>query len=170
MSTIPTTTAEAVREEMISSIRRIRPRYNPKSGDRWRWLGDDGRAKVTGRAMRQFQVILSGEREATEPAINAYSGGVTMRADCTIRVSYPLSREQMQRASGSDYRDVLLMLYHLHTRVDGMMPIRVFGRQQELMTNTVHTDKEHEYVVDFNVVAGVHFFASDELELAPEGT
>lgn len=173
MSSIDTTTATAVREVLISTMRRIKPRFVPRSATvdaTWKHRGDLARGRTTGRDLREFQVYLEPEIEATDDAVNAYSGGITLKSITRIEVGYPLSEQEAQRAIGADMHDITLMLYTLHVQLKGMMPVQVFGREQQLISASDKEKREGGYVTTFTILPGLHWFASDEVELLPEGT
>jgi len=162
--TITKTTAAAVRETLVNKIKRIRPRYTAHKDNRWRWVGDRTRTKVT-RGMRNFQVIMEPE---TETPSGAYGGGIEYQARTIIRVSYPLVQEEMTRHAGADQQDLTSILVRLHYDLDGMFPVQVQGREEQLLSVSMHKDEEGAYVVDFTVLPGLHFFADDQVELYPE--
>ena len=165
MTTIPTTTADAVLDVLVSRIKRIIPAYAPRRDESWRPVGNGKRVDASSRILRQFEIILGAQTETPD---GAYGGGVQYQCSCTIRVGYPLSSQQRDRFVGADGQDLTAMLVRLHADLDGMFPVAVQGRETQLLTISNLIDKEHGYVVDFNVAPGLSFMASDQVAFAPE--
>jgi len=159
---VTTTTAAAVRETLINKIRRINPRASENRAERWKWVGNRQRVEVTGRTLRQFDVILGVE---TEQPGGWYGEGVEYAAPCTIRVGYPKIAEEMARLAGADGQDLSALLVAIHYDLDGLFPVSTAAK---LLDYRLHVDAENGYVLDFVVVPGLHFFASDIVALHPE--